>query len=57
VFAIILLNDKDRFDTDCDNLRTYLMDSVIIYLRSDLIDFISGNEYKEIWHEMTSDFK
>jgi len=24
---------------------------------SDLIDFILGNEYKEIWHEMTSDFK
>jgi len=31
MFPIIPLYDKDRFDTYCDNLRTDLMDSVIIY--------------------------
>ena len=30
VFPIILLYDKDQFDTYCDNLRTDLMDNVII---------------------------
>jgi len=46
---------KGRFDSICNNLGTDLIEN-FKNLWTDLIDFIVRNEYKEVWHERTSDF-
>jgi len=40
---------KDQFDRQCNNLGTDLIENFKI-LGTNLIHFIAGSEYKEVWH-------
>jgi len=46
---------KDQFDSNCNNLGTYLIE-IFRNLGFDLINFIARIEYKDVWHKMTNYF-
>jgi len=56
LFFLFYPSFKDQFDCNCNNLGIDLIEN-FKNLGTDLIDFIAGNEYIEIRHERTSDFK
>jgi len=55
LFFLFYLFFKDRFDSNCNNLGTNLIEN-FRNLGANLIHFIVGSEYKEVWHERTSYF-